>query len=252
MSPGLLALALMAGPPLSGSLFGPPDGPLRLAGGFTTGQLDAGTAKADHRRTGRVSAEWLFTQVRVGLGYRYISSSVERTCTPVAGEDHPGQCLQGGASGLGSGHEVALSGGAAFEWAAASAGLATIHRRRFSATGTASTGTDFTPAATVRLGPADFLCVRAAWHDLSPEVPGAGEGRVGLEFTPGEARVLFGVVREFPSWGVLLAAQVPLSEHLDLAVTGAAHPTQPGSLIELGAGFVAHFSPGPPPGVATP
>jgi hypothetical protein len=99
------------------------------------------------------------------------------------------------------------------------------------------------PAGHLRLGPPDAVCLRAAAWDAGPETPGAGTLRAGVEFTPGAGRVLVGAVRESPSWGLLLAGQVPMGAHAALAVSGASHPTAPARLVLLSVGVVVGFDP---------
>jgi hypothetical protein len=230
----LTALLLAAAP------FGPPDAPLRLSAGFGTGQLegDTDTDTEAHARTGQATVEWLGGPWRAGLGYRTVLRDVERRCEPVAGDPTPGRCPQGGARGRDTRHALSLTAGWAFEWAAASVGAAWRVRNTVDPDGGGGTTHVFGPAGHLRLGPADFISLRAAYGDPAPETPGTGEARAGVEFTPGDGRVLVGAVREAPAWGLLLAGQVPLSPRIGLAVSGAAHPTHPERLVLVGVGLV--------------
>lgn len=236
---GLLALAVvLAGP----TLFAPPPGPGRASGGFGTGQIEpADGERADHVRTGRLVFEWLGPWRRAGLGWRGLFRDVTRRCAPVAGDTTPGRCPQSGATGRESRHELSATGGLSTEWFAASAGLAWRTEDALGADGTTTSSTAVGPAASLRLGPADLLCLRASYRDPGPETPGEGTLRAGLEATPGSGRVFVGAAVEDPGWGLLLAGQVPLGERVGLAVSGAAHPAEPGRLILLGAGLVVGF-----------
>ncbi|MCK6570290.1 hypothetical protein L6V77_04175 [Myxococcota bacterium] len=230
--------------PAPAAPFGPPDGPLRLSGGFGTGQLsDGGETKAS-ARTGQAALEWLGRPgLRAGLAWRTVGRDLHRTCAPAAGSETPGRCPQGGVTGRATNHALALTAGLSTAHLGLSAGGAWVYDRRLEPDGAVVSTHGFRPAGHLRLGPADLVCLRAAAWDAGPETPGTGTLRAGVEVTPGAGRVLLGAIYESPAWGLLLAGQVPMGPHAALAVSGAAHPTAPARLVLLSVGVVLAFDP---------
>jgi hypothetical protein len=232
--------------PVFAAPFGPPDAPLRLSGGFGTGRLSDGGETAANARTGQAAVEWLGTGLRVGIAWRTVGRDLRRACAPAADSDTPGRCPQGGATGRATSHTVGVTAGFSTGPVGVSAGGAWVYDRRLGADGAVTSTNTLRPAGHLRIGPADFVCLRAAAWDAGPETPGTGTLRAGVEFTPGAGRVLVGAVRESPGWGLLLAGQVPMGAQVGLAVSGAAHPTEPSRLVLLSVGVAVAFDPSDP------